>query len=183
MNEGIRPLEKKKDVPEGKENAELFRATLGFDFIFTKDAKGSRKCVCIEINGDNAGILGIQDIPDDKIDKTKKIVANIRSTYNPKYMQRRGVIMDLASGEFPATPEGRAKIAAYYLERKDDTRLFEHSFKNPKHIRPLPVTNCFSIRLHRKRTGRACITVVNRRNRRPGIGFANLERVREEKEF
>ncbi len=61
---------------ESKEKQELFRATVGFDFVFDKSGKPHY----VEINGNDSGIEGMLNLAeDDEIDNMQKISARIRS--------------------------------------------------------------------------------------------------------
>ncbi len=65
---------------ESMENKELFRATVGFDFVFDKNGTP----YCVEINGNNSGIEGMRNLKDKHMDSTMRIMANIRANRNNK---------------------------------------------------------------------------------------------------
>ncbi len=69
--------------PEKKESQELFRASIGFDFIFVKDDLGRKMPLCIELNGQDTGVFGYTEL--ENIDSTKRIVASIRTQFNQEY--------------------------------------------------------------------------------------------------
>ena len=54
---------------ESKESPELFRASLGFDFVFAKDKSGELHPYCVEINGHDTGVTGVQDVPSEQLPK------------------------------------------------------------------------------------------------------------------
>ncbi len=130
MNEGYRY--KKRESVESKE---VFRATLGFDFIFSKDEEGNLHCWCIEINGENTGIYGAQDIPNENLssmDKNRKIGADIRMQRNPNFAERnyqwKGIIDDYLKGDLDALTEGQ--LSQYYERTMADIPMFKHSYSH-----------------------------------------------------
>ena len=134
MVERPRSIEGSSKRNESIESPELFRATLGFDFIFTKGKDGKKRCLCIEINGEDSGIFGIQDIPDGEVDKTQKLVAKVRTAYDFDRFRRYALLDDLESGEFSVTPEGRDKIKKFLLERNRQTPMVSLAYRTPKYI-------------------------------------------------
>lgn len=101
---------------ENKESKELWRGSIGFDFIFMRDYKGMlekvrdkdpyskeityevfKKPICVEFNGSNSGIFGIQEIKN--YDKTKKIVADIRGSRNKTLDQKMATYDEIANPE------------------------------------------------------------------------------------
>ncbi|MBM3261670.1 hypothetical protein FJY93_04620, partial [Candidatus Kaiserbacteria bacterium] len=132
---GIRnPVEGK----EGKESPEMFRASLGFDFIFTTDEKGVLHCVCIEINGHDSGVVGVQEIPKGQIDTMHKTVAGIRATEHPemarKFKIANEVLTDIHSKEFTPSPEGLKKIHGYMKKSLKTQPTFSFAYQNPDFI-------------------------------------------------
>lgn len=134
MRDAPRPYPRKPEAKEGTESAELFSATLGFDFIFSTGTDGRKHCYCIEINGDNSGISGIQDIPKGGIDDAKRVVAKVRGAFNPQFMRMRAIIGDFLDGEFSATPEGHKQIEKFLIQQQEKTPMFEHAFRNAPYI-------------------------------------------------
>lgn len=119
---------------EGKESPEMFRASLGFDFVFAKDAQCKVNCYCVEINGHDSGIGGIADISDDDIDKSHKIIAGIRATINPD-IQRKLAGNDASLPEMhdPASaPE--EKVPPESTKKMSDDPLLQHAYRNPEFI-------------------------------------------------
>lgn len=123
---------------ERKESPELFRASLRFDFMFAQGKDGKRHCLCIEINGHNSGISGVQDLADIEMDKMHKMVAKVRAHDNletrRKFALYSEVIKDLRSGDFKPSPEARPKIIEYLQKSADREPLFKNANKNPDFI-------------------------------------------------
>ena len=124
---------------EGKESPGIFHASLGFDFIFSRDENNKLHCYCIEINGHDSGVRGVQDIPDDQIDKTHKIVAEIRATVNPEMRRKYGLANEIlhdihVTGEFAPSEEGKEKITRYINKSLRTAPTFTHAHHNPDFI-------------------------------------------------
>ncbi len=137
-------LEKKRDsfasktLKEGAESPELFRASLGLDFVFYKDAAGKKQCACIEINGDDSGIAGVEKIPKGQIDETRRILARLRDTRSSKLREKttkaNEIIDDINSGAFSVSPEAKKKIGEFIRKSIDKEAFFPNAFRNPSFI-------------------------------------------------
>lgn len=122
---------------EQKENPELFRATLGFDFVFCKDVNQKKTIKCVEINGEKSGISGIADIPRISMPYVQKLLAEIRSRHSAEL---EAVQLKHALGEdLRDTVKGNdaEKIFTFLQQldkRKQEIRTittFKHAYKNP----------------------------------------------------
>lgn len=123
---------------ESQEGRELFRATLGFDFLFTRNEDGSLHCYCIEINGHDTGIKGVEDVPQEQIGKQYQMLAGIRAKENPEMSRRydiaNAVLRDMRSGTFQPTPEAREKIIGYMKKSLRAAPTAAHAYHNPDFI-------------------------------------------------
>ncbi|OGG58085.1 hypothetical protein A2765_06260 [Candidatus Kaiserbacteria bacterium RIFCSPHIGHO2_01_FULL_56_24] len=136
-----------KPQKEGDEGGELFKGSLGFDFIFFRDAEGVKHIRCVEINGEHSGISGIQDIPRTSHTYLEKIFATSRSRLSPEF---QAVIEQEPQPEFQIpTPqerlhEGREVISRFvaaldtadtkHEERIRNTKMYVESNANPLFI-------------------------------------------------
>lgn len=140
MNERIPPLREGKNI-ESKESPELFRASLGFDFIFSKDAEGKTRCYCIEINGHDSGVLGVASIPDSQMNATQKVVAGVRANYSNEYLRKATIAeevkADIDAGHFDVSDEGFEVIKSYVKKSMNDPIMFENAYKNPHFIQSI----------------------------------------------
>src|SRR3989344_4779229 len=117
MPERIKRTEQGTPSQESKEGVELFRATLGFDFVFTRDEQGNLRCFCIEINGHDTGVNGVEDIPKGQISEEVRKHAAERAKEDPE-MERRyklaaEINRDMKEGHFKPTPEGQERIYGF----------------------------------------------------------------------
>lgn len=123
---------------ESREGNELFRATLGFDFIFVRDEFGNKHPMCVELNGSSTGIFGMEDIPDEDIDKTQKIVSRIRSQYDQDFMHKQRVAREIANdmdeGTFPVSEPVSELIYDLLKRSLKKGKLIKHSLRNPPFI-------------------------------------------------
>src|SRR3990167_4265737 len=137
MHEGA-PRNPVMTQSEGTESSELFSATLGFDFVFSKDQTGAFRCYCVEFNGHDAGVGGVKDIPDGQIDSQHKVMAQIRNHRNPKIEHKmriaEEIIEDLKTGAFDASNDGQEKVAAFLHKSMDTNPLFTHAHHNPEFV-------------------------------------------------
>ena len=129
---------KKKNHLESKDSIEmreLFRASLGFDFIFSIDESGEKQCYCIEFNGADSGISGVQSIPKEQISNTRKILADIRNTRTRdrhEYIDKaRDILSDIDTGIFSVTDDARGKIDEFLKRSIRKRKLLVHSETNP----------------------------------------------------
>lgn len=117
---------------------ELFKATLGFDFIFNHAPSGELRCFCIEINGQDTGVKGVEDIPKGEIDETHKVLANIRATTNPEMARRykigNEILADLHDKIFQPSDEAVGKIYEYLKKSMRAQPTFKHAHHNPDFI-------------------------------------------------
>ena len=128
--------------PESAEKKELFRASLGLDFIFSKDETGNKRCFCVEINGDNAGVAGVGSIPKGDIDEAVRGAAYLRDTRNPKRLEKadkaKAIMYDLDTGEFPVSgSEAKEEILDYVRKSVLKEPLLSHAFRNPPFIQDI----------------------------------------------
>jgi len=94
-----------KPQKEGTESEELFKGTLGFDFIFLRGSDGTKQIKCVEINGEHSGITGIQDIPRTSETYLHKLLARSRNRTSEEFDELAGRDLDL---KLPTpTPEER----------------------------------------------------------------------------
>ena len=137
MNENLKHESEASTLKEGVESPELFRASLGFDFVFGLDKDGHKKAYCIEINGHDSGISGVADIPDDQISKTKKKAAAQRDFRNPEWERRSNIHNEILQSMYDGTfqvsdPELMDDIVNKYLGPSvDKITIFPHAFQNP----------------------------------------------------
>ncbi len=115
---------------------EVFRASIGFDFVFTKGDNGNRKIFCIEINGHDSGITGVQNIPRGQIDDMSKIMTDIRSKINRKRDEKYEKITELerlySTGDMELLDNPR--VRDYIIESFNSTPFYEYSYTNPDYI-------------------------------------------------
>jgi len=141
MQEKPQSFQPSSEKEKSKESLESFRGSLGLDFIFYKGKDGKRHCLCIEINGDDAGIAGVQSIPKGDISSTQRSLAYIRDTRGKKRIEQavkaEAIIDDLNTGVFSATEQGKEKIVAFVKESVHKHPLLVHAFRNPKFIQDM----------------------------------------------
>lgn len=121
---------------ESKEAREVFRASLGFDFIFTRLPDGTKNPVCIEINGEDSGIKGVQELDDTTVNTTAKLISKIRGSVSPELKKKHNIgkqlIESMDEGTFQASsPEVEQKIHNHIRRVIDSEPLFSHAFQNP----------------------------------------------------
>lgn len=128
----------RKELKEGNESVELFSASLGFDFVFSKDEQGKLHGYCIEINGDNSGLSGVEDIPEDQIDPQHKLLSKVRNHRNSEYWRKAGLadgaLQDLQTGFFDASEEAKKEIHSYIEKSLRKQQFFVHAYKNPPFV-------------------------------------------------
>lgn len=122
-------------TPEKREQKELFRASLGFDFIFFLNEKGEKKALCIEINGQRTGVRGYAEVT--SVDKNSQFLAKSRMTVSHKKKEAIQLAKEKVQRAERAyiSEEGVKQLAE---EEKNqilsDVRLFEYAFENPAFI-------------------------------------------------
>lgn len=127
------PFEKTAQYLETSEARETFRGSLGFGFIFVTDQGGTKRCYCVEINGERTGIAGMGDIPKGEVNQSIKDVAQIRTHYNPAYRKKLRLANEVL-GSLNASKVGKMKITEYINKSKAKDSLLTHSERNPKLI-------------------------------------------------
>jgi hypothetical protein len=121
--------------PEKKEQRELFRASVGFDFIFIKDELGRKKALCIELNGQETGVFGFAELKDQ--DMTSQIVAGIRTRYDEEHMRAGRESVRLKEMLKSNSIEEQTGAIDLLLEQpKRDVilqkkHMIKHAFENP----------------------------------------------------
>ena len=135
MNEGPRAYRK----IESRESPELFRASLGFDFIFVEDADGVKQPYCIEINGSDTGVKGVQDIPKGDIPEMTRLFASIRSREDSEFVRKNhlggDILTDLGTGDFPvSSDEVKKSIGEFVKASLAKHQMFSHAIENPHEI-------------------------------------------------
>lgn len=125
-----RLADKLKDV----ESPEMFRATIGFDFVFAFDTRGQKHCYCIELNGQEAGTWGIADI--EGVDHLRKIMTLSRNTFHPERQKLRVAIEDVQNDTSLEAEEKASRVAAMDAEKKQ-IPLAAYAFVNPPEIEEL----------------------------------------------
>ena len=126
---------------ESRESAELFRGSLGFDFIFKREADGTKRPICVEINGHDSGIGGIGELTDEQIDPTAQIVAGVRGRHNErrvgKYEIADEIKEDLQNGQFSVSTPGKLKIYEYLHASIRKEPMFVNHYTNPTFIQQM----------------------------------------------
>lgn len=124
---------------EANESNEKFRATLGFDFVFSLNEMGELHCWCIEINGEETGIHGAQDIPDAQLSKNQKAFLAVRMHTNEgvsrKYHLANGIIRDYSAGDFDAI--SKEDLVKYIKKSLRTVKNFKHANTNPEEVEAL----------------------------------------------
>lgn len=120
---------------ESKEAKELFRATLGFDFVFEEQSDGIKKPICIEINGDETGIKGMRDLPKNSTTSVRRAITNMRSDVSPELKRKQPIARELFKnfkrGElYGSTDEVTKKIAGYVQQSLKREKFFTHAYTN-----------------------------------------------------
>jgi hypothetical protein len=127
---------------ESKESKELFRATLGFDFIFTLDAEGNKKIMCVEFNGETSGIAGMREIPGEELGHQQKILSDIRGTKAPEFRRKHAlgteIVDTMRNNTFQASsPNVTVEILNYLRDSHNRAPMFTHALENPPEIEKL----------------------------------------------
>jgi len=115
---------------ETNKSPEIFRATLGFDFVFVIDETGKKKCYCVEINGHRTGIVGAEDIPEGDIDPLVRLTSGIRATMNPELLRKSRIAKEVLDG-MNATTLGELTIRTFMQKSMSKGPLFPHAIENP----------------------------------------------------
>jgi len=160
MSENFPRRNIKKEISqlENKEKKVLWRGTIGFDFIFIKDFDENgieiKKPICVELNGSESGVLGIENIRDEKIEKLQKVIAGIRARKNPKMYDKYTIANTIGDrikilGKIPdddvidhlelgfSTPELTRKVERYVNNSLQKVSLFHHANKNPEQVKEI----------------------------------------------
>ena len=122
---------------ESRESPELFRATIGFDFVFTESEDG-KKPYCVEINGERSGIRGIMDIPKENSTYLERLFADIRMRENTEYGRKQelwGEFMEEAgAGFFPMGEEMDKAVDRMAAKSLSKDPMFDNAVRNPEFI-------------------------------------------------
>lgn len=120
---------------EREKNPELFRASIGFDFIFYKDKEGVKRIKCLELNGENTGIFGVDAIEKGKLDKLHRILARIRTQYHPKVLRFNQIIREMRENQkfewYPYDKQHHPRVYDYTLNAKRNIKTIQYSYKAP----------------------------------------------------
>ncbi|QSH39537.1 hypothetical protein JXR01_00810 [Candidatus Kaiserbacteria bacterium] len=119
---------------ESVESPELFRGTLGFDFVFTRE-DGKLKCYCIEFNGSNSGVQGVRRLPADALDATHKILASVRSSASEKTREAVRKYNDFIRRN--PDQSFSVVVAGHLRAQLDDAPLHTHEYSNPEFIQDI----------------------------------------------
>ena len=112
-----------------KSRTPLFKATIGFDFLFTKGNNGDRRILCLELNGEDS-YIPINEIENwDTDEETKERVRN-RMIYNPERVRRAQYAERLGSD---VAPEIKKQAWAHARE----VYVFENAIRNEPYIKNL----------------------------------------------
>lgn len=102
------------------------------------DMNENLRCYCIEVNGHDSGVGGVQDVPKGQMDSTQKILAGLRAEVNPEMRRKYAIANEIMrasqSGEFNHSPEAREKIEAYMKKILRTEPTFKNAYKNPDFI-------------------------------------------------
>lgn len=130
-HERNRLIDKLKDV----ESPELFRATIGFDFVFAPDKTGKKRCYCVELNGQESGTWGVAEI--EGVDNLRKVMTLSRNAFNPGRQQLR-VAIERIRGTLSEAERSKKSLKNTFLnmmeEDKQKMPLVAHAFVNPPEI-------------------------------------------------
>jgi hypothetical protein len=123
---------------EQKRNPEVFRASIGFDFIFHYDESGEIKCKCLELNGHNTGVFGVSEIKDGKFDKLKKILSSIRAQYSDEALRDNQYMREMAEnrkiGWYPYDKRFHDRVNRYIAGSKYKRKIIKHSYTAPRNL-------------------------------------------------
>jgi len=122
-NSSLKTDKKKKSV------SELFRATLGFDFIFSY-LNGCKTPLCIEINGDDSGLMAVESIPMGDITEDERGRVRTRMIHT----EERLALSAYAESLDPVS-QSEARKEAWAKARS--VPGFVHAFRNPPFIREI----------------------------------------------
>ena len=108
------------------EQTELFRATLGFDFIFSESETG-KQIFCIEINGADTGLKAVLEIPAGEITEADRAMVAKRMTHTKERLE----LSAIAEALDPVTQAEERKTA---WANARSVPGFVHAFINPPFI-------------------------------------------------
>lgn len=112
------------------DRSELFRATLGFDFIFLKTGDGSKVPFCIEINGEDSGLMAVSSIPESELSESEREKVQIRMVHTKERLE----LSAYAESLDPVTQTTERSEA---WARARSVPGFVHAFHNPPYIREI----------------------------------------------
>jgi hypothetical protein len=129
---------------EGRENPELFRASIGFDFIFIQGEDGRRHIRCVEFNGDNSGIAGVQSLPSGAISKQQRYFAASRNrgshALEESHIQfdtlNEALVEAMGRRDTTEINDLQHKIGEHIKKHKT-IPMFEYAYKNPPFLNQL----------------------------------------------
>lgn len=134
-HERNRLADKLKDV----ESPEVFHASIGFDFVFARGKDGRKRCYCIELNGQETGTMGVEEIPD--VQSFRALMSRIRNRINPERDRLQASINalreTLRSPDFNISEETRVRVSGKWNEHLRANPTFLHAYVNPPEIEEL----------------------------------------------
>lgn len=107
----------------------LFRATIGFDFLFAKDGDGRKRIFCLELNGEDS-YIPVDEIEGWDVDEATRERVRTRMTYNPERVRRALHAESLGPD---VTPEIKKQAWAHTRA----VHVFENAVRNEPHIKNL----------------------------------------------
>ena len=121
---------------ESAEDSELFRATLGFDFVFMRE-NGRLKCYCIEFNGHNSGLKGVTELPKEEVEPSHRTIATLRSAHGKKSVKAYERLRNYyAKGQFKNRPH--LSLIANALERNlKSIGISDLGYSNPDFLQKI----------------------------------------------
>jgi hypothetical protein len=122
-------LDSAREIKEEKNMGELFRATLGFDFIFSS-IDGNKIPLCIEINGEDTGLKAVENIPEGDLAEDERERVRIRMTHTKERIKLSAYAESLDLG---SQSEDRKEAWA----KARNVHGFVYAFQNPAYIREI----------------------------------------------
>jgi len=114
---------------EKEASSRLFRATIGFDFLFARDADKTKHIFCLELNGENS-YIPVNEIEGWNVDKATRERVQTRMIYNPERIRRSQYAKSLGSDiSLEIRKKARARAKAVYV--------FENAIRNEPYIKNL----------------------------------------------
>ena len=116
---------------------EVFRGSIGFDFIFVQQPDGTKKPYCIEFNT-GAGVRGLTELsdPNNKAASTTKIMAKIRAHEDPSFTAAANELKERFQSGTPAEnimSRGQNMDDFERLHAQlENTQRYPNGYKNPE---------------------------------------------------